>query len=83
MPGILGLYDTPSEAVQLSPVERNAVVNEVIDQINQEFAPTVLQSPGETERKQIRSAWKRWCQLLSASATCALVYRMKHRLRKN
>ena len=54
MPGILGLYDTPSEAVQLSPAERNALVNEVIDQINQEFAPTVLQSPGETERKQIR-----------------------------
>ena len=54
MPGILGLYDTASEAVQLSPAERNALVNEVIDQINQEFAPTVLQSPGETERKQIR-----------------------------
>ncbi|MEN4012362.1 MAG: ATPase, T2SS/T4P/T4SS family [Bellilinea sp.] len=54
MPGILGLYDTPSEAVQLSPAERNALVNEVIDQINQEFAPSVLQSPGETERKQIR-----------------------------
>ena len=54
MPGIFGLYDTPSEAVQLSPADRNALVNEVIDQINQEFAPTVLQSPGETERKQIR-----------------------------
>lgn len=54
MPGILGLYDTPSEAVQLNPADRNALVNEVIDQINQEFAPTVLQSPGETERKQIR-----------------------------
>ena len=54
MSGILGLYDTPSEAVQLSPADRNALVNEVIDQINQEFAPTVLQSPGETERKQIR-----------------------------
>jgi pilus assembly protein CpaF len=40
--------------VQLSPAERNALVNEVIDQINQEFAPSVLQSPGETERKQIR-----------------------------
>jgi pilus assembly protein CpaF len=53
MPGILGLYDTPSEAVQLSPADRNALVNEVIDQINQEFAPTVLQSPGEMERKQI------------------------------
>jgi pilus assembly protein CpaF len=54
MPGILGLYDTPSEAVQLSPADRNALVNEVIDQINQEFAPTVLQSPGEVERRQIR-----------------------------
>lgn len=54
MPGILGLYDTPSEAVQLSPSDRNALVNEVIDQINQEFAPTVLQSPGEVERRQIR-----------------------------
>lgn len=54
MPGILGLYDTPSEAVQLSPTDRNALVNEVIDQINQEFAPTVLQSPVESERKQIR-----------------------------
>jgi len=54
MPGILGLYDTPSEAVQLSPTDRNSLVNEVIDQINQEFAPTVLQSPGEMERKQIR-----------------------------
>ena len=54
MPGILGLYDTPSEAVQQSLAERNVLVNEVIDQINQEFAPTVLQSPGEMERKQIR-----------------------------
>ncbi len=54
MPGIFDLYDTPSEAVQLSPSDRKALVNEVIDQINQEFAPTVLQSPGEVERKQIR-----------------------------
>ncbi len=54
MPGILGLYDTPSEAVQLSPSDRNALVNEVIDQVNQEFAPTVLQNPGEVERRQIR-----------------------------
>ena len=54
MPGILGLYDTPCDAVQLSPADRNALVNEVIDQINQEFAPNVLQSPGEAERKQIR-----------------------------
>ena len=54
MPGILGLYDTPSEAVQLNPADRNALINEVIDQINQEFAPTVLQSPGEAERQQIR-----------------------------
>ncbi len=54
MPGILGLYDTPSEAVQLGIPERNALVNEVIDQINQEFSPAVLQGPGETERIQIR-----------------------------
>ena len=54
MPGILGLYDTPSEAVQLGIPERNALVNEVIDQINQEFSPAVLQGPGEAERIQIR-----------------------------
>jgi len=58
MPGILGLYDTPSEAVQLSPSDRNALVNEVIDQVNQEFAPTVLQNPGEVERRQIRERVK-------------------------
>ncbi len=54
MPGIFDLYDTPSEAVQLSPSDRNMLVNEVIDQVNQEFAPTVLQNPGEVERRQIR-----------------------------
>ena len=55
MPGILGLYDTPSEAVQLSPAERSALLNDVIDQINQEFSPGVLQSPSATERGQIRA----------------------------
>lgn len=53
MPGIFDLYDTPSGVSQLTPADRNGLVNEVIDQINQEFAPSVLQSPGEAERKQI------------------------------
>jgi pilus assembly protein CpaF len=53
MPGIFDLYDSPSEASQLTPADRNSLVNEVIDLINQEFAPSVLQSPGEAERKQI------------------------------
>jgi pilus assembly protein CpaF len=53
VPGIFDLYDSPSEASQLSPADRNSLVNEVIDLINQEFAPSVLQSPGEAERKQI------------------------------
>ncbi len=53
MPGIFDLYDTPSGVSQLTPADRNSLVNEVIDQINQEFAPSVLQSPGEAERKQI------------------------------
>ena len=50
---ILGLYDTPSEPCNSArPIHRG--VNEVIDQINHEFAPTVLQSPGETDRQHIR-----------------------------
>jgi pilus assembly protein CpaF len=38
----------------LSASERNTLVNEVIDQINQEFAPSVLQSPDDGQRRQIR-----------------------------
>jgi pilus assembly protein CpaF len=54
MPGILGLYDAPANDIVLDEVTRSAVFNEVIDQINQEFQPAVLQSPGETDRRRIR-----------------------------
>lgn len=54
MPGILGLYDAPANDIVLDEVTRSAVFNEVIDQINQEFQPTVLQSPSETDRRRIR-----------------------------
>ena len=54
MPGILGLYDTPANDLALDETTRNAVFNEVIDQVNQEFQPAILQSPSETERQRIR-----------------------------
>jgi pilus assembly protein CpaF len=54
MPGILGLYDAPANDIILDDVTRSAVFNEVIDQINQEFQPAVLQSPSETDRRRIR-----------------------------
>lgn len=54
MPGILGLYDAPANDIVLDEVTRGAVFNEVIDQINQEFQPAVLQSPSETDRRRIR-----------------------------
>lgn len=54
MPGILGLYDAPANDIVLDEVTRSAVFNEVIDQINQEFQPAVLQSPSESDRRRIR-----------------------------
>ena len=54
MPGILGLYDAPENTVHLGEATRNAVLNEVIDQINQEFAPSVLQFPDQEDRLRIR-----------------------------
>ena len=54
MPGILGLYDAPANDIVLDEVTRSAVFNEVIDQVNQEFQPAVLQSPSETDRRRIR-----------------------------
>ena len=59
MPGILGLYDTPASDIVLDEVARSAVINEVIDQINQEFPPAVLQSPSETDRSESGNGWKR------------------------
>jgi pilus assembly protein CpaF len=54
MPGILGLYDTPANDIVLDEVTRSSVFNEVIDQVNQEFQPAMLQSPSETDRQRIR-----------------------------
>jgi pilus assembly protein CpaF len=54
MPGMLGLYDTPMNDMALDTDTRTAVFNEVIDKINQEFQPTVLQSPSEEQRRRIR-----------------------------
>ena len=53
MGGILGLYDVSAAAVPDEAV-RNAVINEVIDQINQEFPPAILQSPSEGDRQRIQ-----------------------------
>jgi pilus assembly protein CpaF len=53
MGGILGLYDVSAAALPDEPV-RNAVINEVIDQINQEFPPAILQSPSEGDRQRIQ-----------------------------
>jgi len=54
MPGILGLYDTPANDIVLDEVTRSAVFNDVIDQVNQDFQPAMLQSPSETDRLRIR-----------------------------
>ena len=54
MPGILGLYDAPETAASLDEATRGVIFNEVIDQINREFSPAVLQNPGETDRQRIR-----------------------------
>jgi pilus assembly protein CpaF len=54
MPGMIGLYDTATNANNLDEATRAEVFNEVIDQINHEFPTTVLQSPSETDRQHIR-----------------------------
>ena len=54
MPGILGLYDAPETTASLDEATRTIVFNEVIDQINREFPPAVLQNPGEADRQRIR-----------------------------
>ncbi len=53
MAGILGLYDVSAAALPDDAV-RQAVLNEVIDQVNQEFPPALLQSPSETDRQRIQ-----------------------------
>lgn len=53
MGGILGLYDVSAAALP-DEIVRNAVINEVIDQVNQEFPPALLQSPTESDRQRIQ-----------------------------
>lgn len=53
MAGILGLYDVSAAALPDDAV-RQTIVNEVIDQVNQEFPPALLQSPSETDRQRIQ-----------------------------
>ena len=53
MGGILGLYDVSAAALPDEAI-RQAVINEVIDQVNQEFPPALLQSPSESDRQRIQ-----------------------------
>lgn len=53
MAGILGLYDVSAAALPDDAI-RQAVVNEVIDLVNQEFPPALLQSPSEADRQRIQ-----------------------------
>jgi pilus assembly protein CpaF len=53
MAGILGLYDVSIAALPDEPT-RQAVITEVIDQVNQEFPPALLQNPSESDRQKIQ-----------------------------
>jgi pilus assembly protein CpaF len=53
MAGILGLYDVSTAALPDEPT-RQAVITEVIDQVNQEFPPALLQNPSESDRQKIQ-----------------------------
>ena len=53
MGGILGLYDVSAAALP-DEVTRNGVINEVIDLVNQEFPPALLQNPSESDRQRIQ-----------------------------
>ena len=53
MNGLLGLYNSDTLTELPSLEIRNEVINEVIDQVNQEFPPTTLQAPTEADRKKI------------------------------
>ncbi len=53
MAGILGLYEVSTAALPDDAV-RQAVITEVIDQVNQEFPPALLQNPSESDRQRIQ-----------------------------
>ena len=50
---MLGMYDAPENEMSLDDSARNGIYNEVIDQINHEFEPAILQSPTEEQRRRI------------------------------
>jgi pilus assembly protein CpaF len=53
MAGILGLYEVSTIALPDDAV-RQVVITEVIDQVNQEFPPALLQNPSESDRQRIQ-----------------------------
>jgi pilus assembly protein CpaF len=55
MNNFLSYYDTPATPQQtLSTQEREALANQVIDQINREFPASILQRPSPEDRSRIR-----------------------------
>lgn len=55
MNNFLSYYDTPATPQQtLSSQEREALANQVIDQINREFPASILQRPSPEDRSRIR-----------------------------
>jgi pilus assembly protein CpaF len=70
MPGILGLYDTPAGDLALDEANRQSIFNEVIDQINHEFQPATLQSPGEADRIRIREKVETWITVALRKRNC-------------
>lgn len=53
MNGLLGLYNNdPLTAIPSAEV-RNEIINEVIDLVNQEFPPAMLQAPTDQDRQKI------------------------------
>lgn len=53
MNGLLGLYNNDPLITIPSLEVRNEVINEVIDQVNQEFLPATLQAPTDQDRQKI------------------------------
>lgn len=53
MNGLLGLYNNDPLTTIPSLEVRNEVINEVIDQVNQEFPPATLQAPTDQDRQKI------------------------------
>jgi pilus assembly protein CpaF len=54
MPVMLDMYDSGLDLHAFDETLKAEVFNEVIDQINHEFPPTILRNPREDDRKRIR-----------------------------